>query len=69
MPTDAVTSAVDQKKLLWGLKRLALWGELDAADGADPHVRFEAKCHAKTAFEECWSGEVEECDDHGVSPS
>lgn len=38
--------------LLWGLERLAFYGELAQADGSDPQVRYEVKCHAKTAFQD-----------------
>lgn len=41
-----------RRSLFWGLKRLAFYGELAGAENSDPHVRYEAKSHAKVTLEE-----------------
>jgi hypothetical protein len=50
--SDHSTDAISERALLWGLKRLCLWGELDGVESADPHVRGEAAYSAKTTLEQ-----------------
>jgi len=38
------------RSLYWGLDRLCLWGELDSAENADPHLRAETAASVKQTF-------------------
>jgi len=43
---------IDRRSLLWALDRLALWGELDGVESADPHVRGEAAASATVTIDQ-----------------
>jgi hypothetical protein len=43
---------INHRSLQWGLSRLALWGELDGEESADPHIRAEAAYSAKVTIDQ-----------------
>jgi len=43
-------SSLSQRRLLWGLDRLALWGELDGVESADASLRADATVSATTTL-------------------
>lgn len=42
-----MNSEIDQQSLLWGLDRLALWGELEQSESIDPELKREAASNAR----------------------